>query len=127
VILEDVAGMAPRGEIHGPVNPQILTKLTEAAGGVRFGQTVQVTGEAVAETETDAKAMADVVRMLAQLALVRNNDPEAAAILRNLTVSAQGKNVTLSLSVPEDRLEQIFRHPQRRPARVKPAAQRQVQ
>jgi hypothetical protein len=125
VVVQDFAGVTPRGPAHGPVNPEILTKLTEAAGGIQFGQLVQLSGEAMAETQQDATALADVVRMLAQLALVRNNDPDAAAVLRSLTVTAQDRTVKVSASIPEEKLEQIVRPPQRRPARVKPVAHRQ--
>ena len=84
---------------------------------------VEVTAQATAETTQDASALADVVRLLAQVALMRNNDPEAAAVLKTLNVAATDRTVNLSVSIPEAQMELIFR-PNRRPARVRPAAHR---
>jgi hypothetical protein len=125
-VADSLEGLTPRHTADAPVNLEIFQKLDSAAGGIKFGQMVQVTAEATAETEQDARALADVLRMLAQLALVRNNDADAALILRGLNVTADARTVKLAVSVPEEQVERIFR-PGRRPARVNPAVLRERQ
>lgn len=124
VVAEDVSQLAGAVKTDGPVSVEAIRKVNQASAGVKFGTTVQVTAEAVAETTQDASALADVVRLLAQIALMRNNDPEAAAILQTLNVTAKERTVNLSVSIPEAQMERIFR-PHRRAARVRPVAQRQ--
>jgi hypothetical protein len=123
VVADDVSQLTNAVKTEGPVNVEALRKINQASAGVKFGATVQVTAEAIAETTQDASALADVVRLLAQIGLMRNKDPEAAAILQTLNVTAKERTVSLSVSIPEGQMERIFR-PHRRPARVRPAAHR---
>jgi hypothetical protein len=124
VVAEDVRQLTESVKTEAPVNVEAIRKIHQASAGVKFGATVQVTAEAVAETTQDASALADVVRLLAQIALMRNKDPEAAAILQTLNVTARERTVNLSVSIPEAQMERIFR-PHRRPGRVRPAAHQQ--
>jgi hypothetical protein len=124
VVAADVAQITGAIKPQGPVNVEALRKVNQASAGVKFGAMVQVTADATTETTQDASALADVVRLIAQLALVRNNDPEAAAILKALSVSATANTVNLSLTLPEAQLERIFR-PHQRSGKVRPASHRQ--
>lgn len=121
VVAADVAQLTGSIRTEGPVNAEALRKVNQASAGVKFGAMVQVTADATTETTQDASALADVVRLIAQLALMRNNDPEAAAILKALMVSATANTVNLSVTLPEAQLERIFR-PHQRAARVRPAS-----
>jgi hypothetical protein len=124
VIADDLTKFTGSMKLNGPVNVEAVRKVTQASAAVQFGTIVQVTAEATAVTAQDASALADVIRFLAQFALMRNNDPEAAAVLQTLKVSAQDTKVNLSLSIPEQQIERIFRPQQRRP-QARPAAYRQ--
>jgi hypothetical protein len=124
VVADDVSQLTETINTEGPVDAEAIKKIQQASAGVKFGTTVQVTAEAVAETTQDASALADVVRLLAQIALMRNKDPEAAKVLQSLHVTASEKTVNLMVSIPQEQMERIFR-PHRRRARVQPAALRQ--
>jgi hypothetical protein len=103
-----------------------LSKVQQASGGVKLGANMVLSARAVSQTEKDAAALADVVKMLADLAQM--NAPQgqpaaAAALLQNLAVTAEGAVTTLSLSIPEQQLEQLIGGGRQR--RMRPAAERQ--
>ena len=124
VVAADVTQLTSAVKTEGPVPLEAVKKIQQASAGVKFGATVQVTAQATAETTQDASALADVVRLFAQIALMRGKDPEAAAVLKTLQVAANDRTVNLSVSIPEAQMEQIFR-PHRGAVRVRPAAHRQ--
>ncbi|MFL6448582.1 MAG: hypothetical protein ACJ746_12950 [Bryobacteraceae bacterium] len=90
---------------------QTLQAVSAASGGLRFGSSVQLTLDAVARSDKDASALADVLRFVATLLEANgqsdNNDALLASALNQMLVSASGPNVHLSLSIPEATLEQL--------------------
>lgn len=102
--------------ISGPSNAQfppnlnMLTKVRQASGGLKLGANVVLSAQAVSDTEKDAAALADVFKLLAgmaQLNASKGEEAAAAALLQNLAVTAEGPITRLSLSVPEQQLEQL--------------------
>ncbi len=84
--------------------------IQSGAAGVKFGTNVVVTALATADNAQDASSIADSVKLLASLAqLQAQNDPAALALAQSLQVSASGSNVNLSVSLPEDQLQQIVK------------------
>lgn len=121
----------PLSTLHPPatapkmpgVNPQnaAFQNIQSAAGGVKFGALVVVTGQVQAATAQDAQQLADTVKLLANLAQMQAaNEPIAAALAQSLTVSTSGATVNASVSVPLDQLEQALKPK----ATVKPHLQR---
>jgi hypothetical protein len=116
------ADTAPKG----PVNPAVLQGIEQTSGGVKFGSTVQVDGEAVARSDKDATALADVVKFMTGMIQLNRERPEVAqfaAALDSLKVTAEGTALKLSISIPEADLEKIMTQPKRAPAK-RPAAGR---
>jgi hypothetical protein len=105
----------------------LLAAINEASGGIRFGDTVSISAEAITRSEKDAQALVDVVKFIAGLVqLNRQNNPAAgqvATLLDALDCKTLGNVTTISLSIPERQLEQMLEmmRQQSRPAR-KPAA-----
>ena len=86
-----------------------LGNIQSLAGGVKFGATVNFTGQAQADNEKDATALAGMIQFLANMAqLNAAKNPEAASVLQSFTASASGSTVTVSLSVPEDQFQQLL-------------------
>jgi len=84
--------------------------IQSAAGGVKFGNSVVVTAQAVADNAPDAKTVADTLTLLARLAqLQAAKDPAIASLAQAVQIGAQGSNVNVSLSIPEDQFEQILK------------------
>lgn len=90
---------------------QTLQAVSAASGGIRFGSSVEITLDAVARSEKDASALADVLRFGASLLQMKGeSDPNVVALasaLRQMIVTASGQNVHLALSVPEATIEQL--------------------
>jgi hypothetical protein len=89
-----------------------LNKVQQASGGVKFGANVVLTAQTVSQTDTDATALAETLKMLAGIAQM--NAPKGlatsgAALLQNMSVAAAGATTTLSLSVPEQQMEQVIK------------------
>lgn len=89
-----------------------LNKVQQASGGVKFGANVVVTAQTVSQTDKDATALAETLKMLANMAQMsapKGLAAPGAALLQNMSVAAAGATTTLSLSVPEQQIEQIIK------------------
>ena len=90
---------------------QAIQSIVASSGGIRFGSAVQLTVDAIARSDKDATALADVVRFAASMAQMNNpSDPRTnlfVSSLSQLSVSAAGQSVHLTLAVPETNLEQM--------------------
>jgi hypothetical protein len=74
----------------------------------------------VTETSGDAKALADVVRLIANMAMLQSGQRDnqyAAEVLKSLTVNADDRSVNVSLAVSGEQLERMLVQAQRRPKR----------
>jgi hypothetical protein len=90
---------------------QALQSVRQAAGGVRFGDLIQLSFDAVTRSPQDAVSLTDVVRFVASLVqMQRQKDPKAgllASALDNMTMNTSGSNVHVSLAIAETSIEQI--------------------
>src|ERR1019366_5600175 len=90
----------------------LFAAINQASGGLRFGDTVTISAEAVTRSEKDAQALVDVVKFFAGLVqLNKQNNPAAgqvATLPDSLQASASGNTTTISLAIPEQQLEQLL-------------------
>jgi TonB family protein len=94
----------------GPNPLAIYSKVQQASGGVKFGANVVVSLQAVSDTAQDAAMLATVLKAMG-IGLSGNSQGDlgvAAALLKGLNVTADGKITTVSLTVPEQQLEQMM-------------------
>ncbi len=109
----------PVSSLHPPQGaPQIpgmngsgaFQTVQSAAGGVKFGQQIVVTAQAQSDNAQDATQMGDALKLLASLAQMQaTNDPAAMALLQSLKISTSGNVLNVSISLPEDQLQQIVK------------------
>ncbi len=86
--------------------------IQSAAGGVKFGNLVVVTAQVQADTPENAKSMGDALKLLASLAqLQAAQNPAVMALTQSLKVDAQGATLNVSVSLPEDQLQQVLTRP----------------
>jgi hypothetical protein len=84
--------------------------IQSAAGGVKFGSVVVVTAQAQADNPQDATQMGDALKLLAMLAQMQAaKEPAAAALAQSLQVSTSGSTLNVSVSLPEDQLQQLVK------------------
>ena len=126
VPLSEFSGVVPNSQISGAMQGNLLAGINQASGGIRFGDTVLLSTEAVARSDKDAQALVDVVKFFAGLVqLNRQSNPEAgqvATLLDGLNCQAAGNVTTISLAIPEQQLEQMLQTVQQNPRAKRKAA-----
>lgn len=90
-----------------------LAGILETSGGVEFGATVRMSGEALTRSDKDAQALVDIVRFLTTM-LQNNsqNNPDVQrlqAVLNSLDVRAEGPAMKFSMAIPQADLEQLMK------------------
>ncbi len=112
VPLSNFSAAMPDPNLSGAMQGNLFAAINQASGGVRFGDMVTISAEAVSRSEKDAQALVDVVKFLAGLVqLNRQSNPAAgqvATLLDALQATASGNVTTISLAIPEQQLEQIL-------------------
>jgi hypothetical protein len=97
-----------------PAGPManMLQAITGLSIGVQLDATnVTLTGEAATRSTQDAQALVDLLHFVMSLAQANRKDPQTgqvATLADAATVSASGASVRLTLTVPEQQLEQLF-------------------
>ena len=113
VSIAPVAGLSPttpNQNLNGLLQGDLLKSIQQGSAGIKFGTVVQFTGEAVASTDKDATALADVVRFGASM--LQMNAPQSAgatvaALMQSLAVKTDGATVTIGVGIPETLLESL--------------------
>jgi hypothetical protein len=103
-----------------PVPPAFLQTIAGISAGIHFDAgAVTLLGEVSTATEKDAQSMADTLKFLAaMLQTNKNQNPQAAALLQGAQFTAAGPIMRISLSVPEQQMEQIFVLPGAKPKKL---------
>ena len=102
----------PDQQLNTFLSSDLLKSIQQTSGGVKFGQNVQFSGQAVADTSQNATALADVVRFLGNMAQANAPAATAAAIgslLQSLSVQTDGNTISLAAALPESQLENLVR------------------
>ena len=132
VPISEFAGAMPDPNLSSAMKGNLLAAINEASGGIRFGDTVAISAEAVTRSDKDAQALVDVVKFVAGLVqLNRQDNPAAgqvATLLDTLKCKTAGNITTVSLAIPEKQLEQMLsmmRQESRRAPKKSPVPQAQ--
>ncbi len=113
VSIVPVAGLRPampNSNLDSVLRGDLLKSVQQASAGVKFGTVVQFSGEAVATTDKDATALADVVRF--GTSMLQMNAPQSAgalvtAVMQSLVLKTDGATVTVGVGIPEALLENL--------------------
>jgi hypothetical protein len=112
VPVSEFSGVMPDPNLSGAMKGNLLSAINEASGGIRFGNIVNISAEAVTRSEKDAQALVDVVKFVAGMVqLNRQNNAAAgqvATLLDTLDCKTAGNVTTVSLAIPEQQLEQML-------------------
>ena len=101
--------LVPAGQ--GTQNPMynVGKSVQAAAGGVKFGALVVFSGEAQCDTAENAKTLGDMIQLLINMAQMQANlDPTAAALIKSVTVTANGNLMKIQASLPQDVFQQLL-------------------
>lgn len=90
---------------------QALQSVHQAAGGLQFGDPIQLTFDAVTRSPKDATSLADIFRFMASLVQMgRQQNPQAdmlASALDGMVLNTSDNNFHMNLAIPEKSLEQL--------------------
>jgi hypothetical protein len=121
VPLSNFSDSIPNSSLSGAMQGNLFAAINQASGGVRFGDTVTISAEAVTRSEKDAQALVDVVKFFAGLVQLNKQNNAAAGqvatLLDTLQTTASGNTTTISLAIPEQQLEQLLNSAQQPHAR----------
>jgi hypothetical protein len=87
----------------------VAQNVQQAAAGVKFGAQVVFTGEATCDTAQNASTLADMIKLLINIAQMQTGtDPTAAALVKSVAVTAKDNVVTSSANLPGDVFQQLL-------------------
>jgi hypothetical protein len=87
----------------------VFQNVQEAQGGVKFGTEVVLSAQLQADTAQNATAMANVLLFFVNLGQMQaQQNSQAAAALKFVTISTSGQNVNVSANVPEAQVEAVI-------------------
>ena len=106
-------GKIDNPKVGGMLEAGLMQSVVAGSGGLKFTATGATIGaQAVARSDKDATALADVMRFLVNIAQSsQGTSPEAAKfalMLDTMQVTTQGATMNLLLNIPEATLEQLF-------------------
>jgi hypothetical protein len=110
--------------LSGAMKGDLIQGIEDVMAGVRFGANVDLAAEATARSEKDATALVDVARFLLNMAASNSSRSGLSPVLSSLKMSAAGRQVSISVSIPESDFEKLLQAPKGRPVRVKPVVAR---
>lgn len=117
VPISEFASAMPNPNLSGAMKGDLLAAIHQASGGIRFGDTVTISGEAVTRSPKDAQALSDVFRFLASLIQLNSQENKVAGqvstLLDNMNLKTSDNIMTMSLAIPEQQLEQLLSTMQR--------------
>jgi hypothetical protein len=95
----------------GQAQAQAVQSIRQSCGGIHFGDSVDVSLNAVTRSPRDATSLADVVRFGASFIQMQRTKDQRASVMADaldkMTLTADGSNMHLALSLPEKDMEQL--------------------
>jgi len=93
----------------------LLKSIQSFSGGIKFGDTIALTGEAVENSPQNANALNAVIRlgllMVGSVSSNQKGNQELAGLiqlLQTMQITTNGSNVDLSLNIPESQVESFI-------------------
>lgn len=98
-------------EASQPAAAQALQGVLQSSGGIQFGSVIRLSFDATARSPKDAQSIVDVIRFLGTMVQMnRQKSPNAenlASAVDAMTLDTNGDAVHISISLPEQALEQL--------------------
>ena len=110
--ISSFAKSVQNSHVSGALQGDLIKGIQQSSGGVKFGSTIEVSGELTTRSNEDASSLASVVQFFMNMAQGNSGasgHPELNSLVHNLTVHADSNAVKVSLSIPEADLETIVK------------------
>jgi hypothetical protein len=112
VPISSFANAVPDKNVSGALKGDLIQGIQQSSGGVKFGSTIEISGELTARNDQDATSLADVLKFfmnMAQMSSPTSGNAEISSLLHKLTVNTDANNVKVSLSIPENEVEMLIK------------------
>lgn len=86
-----------------------LKAIQQSSGSVTFSSPVQVEAEGVTQNDQDAASLSDVIKFLASMMQSDKSAAPFAGILQGINVTTDHSIIKISVSIPEDQIEQLIK------------------
>lgn len=97
------------GPLQGIFQGDLLKTVQQTSGGIKFGDGVRITAEALASNDSDATALRDVVKFLAGMIQTNTAGQPVATLLSALSITTDGSKLKVNLTIPEAQLESLLK------------------
>lgn len=105
----------PAGANAQTPNPfAVLEKVVSASGGVKFGANLMLSVQAISQTAQDASTLETVVKsFISMIKTSQGSAPQTpkTAWLQSINITSDGTATNLSLSIPEQQIEEMVKGP----------------
>ncbi len=108
VPISSFGGLGASGSGSNPL-AGALKSIQQSSGSVTFSLPVQVEAEAVAQSDEDATSLSDVIKFVASMMQGSKDAAPFASILQSLNISTDHSVIKMSVSIPEDQIEQLIK------------------
>ena len=86
-----------------------LKSIQQASGSIMLSSPVEISAQALADSDQDATSLSDVLKFLAAMMQGQQGQGGApGALLNSLNVTTDHSTINLQLTIPEDQLEQLI-------------------
>lgn len=102
----------PDRHVSGALQGDLIKAIQQSSGGIKFGSTVEISGELTTRTDQDASSLASVVQFFMNMAganLPAGPAQGLGSLLHNLNVNTSANAVQVSLKIPEADLETLIK------------------
>ena len=100
-----IPGVGPAGAKNN-----VFQTIQSAAGGVKFGTNIVVSAQVQADNAQNATNLGDTLKLLASMAqLQAKGDATVTALAQSLTVSTNGSTLNVSISLPDEMLQNMIK------------------
>lgn len=105
------ASIPDQGVGNAMKGSNLFQTVQQASAGIKFGDPVKISGQALTASAKDAQALVDAIRFLTGLVTMnRQKDPAAgmiASLVDLVQLQANDSTMTFSMSIPEKQLESL--------------------
>ncbi len=119
--ISSFAKNVPDRKVSGALQGDLLKAIQQSSGGIKFGSTIEISGELTTQTGQDASSLAGVVQFFLNMAQMHSQEGQNSglqSLLQTLSVNTDSNAVKVSWKIPETELETLVKATQRTRSRL---------
>jgi hypothetical protein len=106
-----ISGNGNASTVNQDPKAMALQAILQSSGGVRFGDQISMSFQALARSDKDAQSLADVVRFVSSMVQMKRQESPQLGIMATafdgMSLTTNGSTMTLGMTIPEQSFEQL--------------------